>query len=131
MCPRFTICAPPNSAVSHTTVRPLQTAADLITQYSLAYSTEASLLFSFSPSKYKYCTISPNCYCTRSDVTDEAYSVWVCECVKTNKPLCKPSCDLSLRDTRFLPSRGSCAASKPGSQWEFCAAWVQGDTLNS
>lgn len=58
-------------------------------------------------------------------------SVWVCEYVKTNKPLCNPGCDLSLRDTRFLLSRGSCAASKPWSQWEFCTAWVQGDTLNS
>ena len=41
--------------------------------------------------------------------------VWVCEYVKTNKPLCSPGCDLSLSDARFLLSRGSCAATKAGS----------------
>lgn len=54
--------------------------------------------------------------------------MWICEYTKTSKPLCNPGCDLSLRDTRFLPSRGFCATCKPRSQWEFCAAWVQGDT---
>lgn len=50
------------------------------------------------------------------------------EYTKTSKPLCNLGCNLSLTDTRFLLSRGSCAARKPRWQCEFCATWVQGDT---
>lgn len=49
-------------------------------------------------------------------------NMWISDHEKTSQALCDPGGDLSLRDTRFLLSRGSCAASKLASQWEFCAA---------
>lgn len=133
MCQCFAISVPLQILWCHIKQSSYYKLADLIT-----YSSHSTFFF-YHFTNSKLLLLNPRCLSSTIYVAQYKCSwrgiptanVWVWECIKTTMPLCNLGCDLSLRDTRFLLLRGSCAASKPGSQWEFCAVWVQGDTLNS
>lgn len=80
-------------------------------------------MFQILANKRQWCRF----LCFIKNAVNEAYLHPMCKYTKTSEALCDPGCDFSPRDTRFLLSRGYCAATKPRLQCEFCAAWVQGD----